>query len=781
MLDLIRSYAAWLHTKWPAGTVEKLPVVNADGSTNVPGLYIVGDLAGVPLLKFAAHTGARAVQTIARDPAFGRRDREATAEGRPALDLVIIGAGVSGMAAAMQARQEGMSFTVLEAAEPFSTLANFPKAKPIYTYPTGMVPAGGLQFSEDADVKEALLEELEKQVLIAEIAPVAGRAERVSQGGGLLEVGVADGDSLFAHRVIVAIGRSGNYRKLGVPGEDLDKVTNRLHDPKDFSGQDVLVVGGGDSALEAAIAIATCGGRVTLSYRRPTLSRPKPENLERLESLAGGAADRAGTGGEGERGSVRLMLASRLREIRQCDVVIEDSLGEDEALANDSVFAMIGREAPLDFFRRSGVRIAGEWRPGAWVSFLLVLLAATFVYHWKTDAGIPVYSWFKTAGLFPFGIGAPGDPSSLIDTLRISSGQPSFTYSLAYCLCVSLFGYRRIRRRNTPYVRMQTTVLALIQWIPLFILPYIVLPWAGHNGWFSEGSLLRPLADGLFPESMWAEHGREYWRVLGLILAWPLFVWNVFSGQPMWGWLAISLVQTFVIIPAIVWRWGKGAYCGWICSCGALAETMGDAHRHKMPHGPLWNRANMLGQAILALVFLLLGLRVAGWALPGDHWVNAGYMGIFMGRDVGWGPLPFPFSFLNYVWAVDLLLAGIIGVGFYWHFSGRVWCRFACPLAALMHIYARFSQFRIFAEKSKCISCSVCTSVCHQGIDVMAFANKGIPMEDPECVRCSACVQSCPTGVLSFGRIDPATGEILHLDRLAASPVQAAEGRREAG
>ena len=122
-----------------------------------------------------------------------------------------------------------------------------------------------------------------------------------------------------------------------------------------------------------------------------------------------------------------------------------------------------------------------------------------------------------------------------------------------------------------------------------------------------------------------------------------------------------------------------------------------------------------------------------------------------------------------------LSIAGILGVGLYWHFSGRMWCRFACPLAALMHIYARFSRFRILAEKKKCISCNVCTSVCHQGIDVMNFANKGLPMEDPQCVRCSACVQSCPTGVLSFGRIDLKSGEVVARDRWEASPVRAAE------
>jgi ferredoxin len=92
-----------------------------------------------------------------------------------------------------------------------------------------------------------------------------------------------------------------------------------------------------------------------------------------------------------------------------------------------------------------------------------------------------------------------------------------------------------------------------------------------------------------------------------------------------------------------------------------------------------------------------------------------------------------------------------------------------------MHVYARFSRFAIVPEKKKCISCNVCTSVCHQGIDVMNFANKGVPMQDPECVRCSACVQMCPTGVLQFGQVNR-TGKTIALDLLPASPVIMREG-----
>jgi polyferredoxin len=309
--------------------------------------------------------------------------------------------------------------------------------------------------------------------------------------------------------------------------------------------------------------------------------------------------------------------------------------------------------------------------------------------------------------------------------------------------------------------------------IPLFLLPYIVLPYMGNNGAFADG-FGRTIAENFF----WSGYGtnasdyESYWRVVGLILAWPLFLWNVFTPAPMWGWLIVSLIQTFVIIPLIVWKWGKGAYCGWLCSCGALAETMGDAHRHKMPHGPGWNRVNMVGQVVLVLALVLLALRVWSWGDPNGDVAGVYTWMLESGSILG--------VQTNYKWIVDVFLAGIIGVGFYFWYSGRVWCRFACPLAALMHLYARFSKFRIFAEKKKCISCNVCTSVCHQGIDIMNFANKGIPMSDPECVRCSACVQSCPTGVLSFGELrkDASGALVPKLDNLPASLVQLAEMRK---
>ena len=340
-------------------------------------------------------------------------------------------------------------------------------------------------------------------------------------------------------------------------------------------------------------------------------------------------------------------------------------------------------------------------------------------------------------------------------TLAISASGPAFWGTLLYTGIVFGFGLARIRRRRTPYVTAQTWTLMLVQAFPLFLLPELVLPWLDHNGW-----LPKAFADALFPVVSYG-HGREFWRAYGFIFAFPLDVYNIFTGRPLPWWLAIGAVQTFVLIPLIVWRWGKGAYCGWICSCGGLAETLGDTHRHKMPHGPGWNRLNMAGQALLALSVVLLAIRIAGWTLPPNNWIQRNFMMTFL---FGWK------------WIVDIALGGVIGVGFYFWYSGRVWCRFFCPLAAWMHVIARFSRFAIVPEKPRCIACNQCTTQCHMGIDVMSFAQRGEPMRDPECVRCSACVETCPTGVLQFGSVR-GDGTLISLDSLLASPVRRREVR----
>ena len=392
----ISAYTHWLHTRWPAGTVEKLPEVNPDGSTSVAGIRITGDLTGIPLLKFASDTGAKAVFEILKEPEFAA-NRSTSSD---LLDIAIVGGGVSGISAAIEAKKAQLNFRVFEASEVFFTVVNFPKAKPIYTYPTEMVPSGGLQFH--ADIKEALLAEMEQQKKTAGIEVTPTRIEKLEARGNEILLHQRKGRAAIrARRVIMAIGRSGNHRKLNVPGENLDKVYNRLYDPKDFAQKKALVVGGGDTALETAIALAICGAEVTLSYRKKEFSRPKSENIEKLHMLEKNpnaqvavekpTSERVTTAatpdmrGNQPAGHVRLALGTIVKEVRPDSVVIQDENNIESTIPNDVVFTMIGREAPLDFFRRSGINIRGEWKATTWVGFIAFFLFCIFLYNWKSN------------------------------------------------------------------------------------------------------------------------------------------------------------------------------------------------------------------------------------------------------------------------------------------------------------------------------------------------------------------------------------------------------------
>ncbi|MFN0246670.1 MAG: FAD-dependent oxidoreductase [Kofleriaceae bacterium] len=746
---MIRRYANWLHLRWPAGRVERLPsLCDEHGRTNVPGVFVVGDLTGTPLLKFALDSGAAAAATIA-DELGDTMPGAVTPVGLHVgteLDVAILGGGVAGLSAAVECQRLGLRFQVVEASELLSTLASFPAGKPIYTYPTDMVARGTLQV--EATSKESLIAELREQLASYTLPVIRARATRIVRRTGGLTVELDGAPALTARRVIVALGRNGNTRRLAVPGETLPHVAHRLIDPAAHAGRRVAVIGGGDSAVEAATALADAGATVHLIHRGADFARAKPATRAALETRV---AD----------GRVRLHLRNKVVAIEPSSVKLAaPAVSGSDAVAIDDVVVLIGHDPPLRFLRDSGLLVRGQRRLPAWIGVVAFALMATLLYAMKAFGLFGDASWnpahlARDYHAYHLEVGAP---RGLWFTIVASASNGiGFFIALLYCVAVTSFGIDRMRRRRTPYVRAQTITLILIQCLPLFVLPEIVLPWLGHQGVWDAG-VLREVADALFPRADYDANGREYWRAYGFILAWPLFIWNVFTAQPLKAWLVISLVQTFVIIPLIVWRFGKGGYCGWICSCGALAETMGDRYRDKMPHGPSSNRFNFVGQVLLAIVLAMLFFQFVVW-VTGWAWGTATMQAAVV---KGWKPV------------VDFALAGALGTGLYFALSGRLWCRFACPLAALMNIYGRFSRFRIFAKKEKCISCGKCTANCHQGIDVMGFASRGAPMEDPQCVRCSACVQVCPTEVLSFGRAD-SNGKLIAVDRLiATSRVRAA-------
>jgi ferredoxin len=582
---------------------------------------------------------------------------------------------------------------------------------------------------------------------------------------GRTQVFCENEQTFIAGKTILAIGKSGNARRLNVAGEDLPHVFTKLFDPQDYQNKKILVVGGGDNAVESALLLSEAGNQVTLSYRKGELTRPKVDNVIKFNDAVAA-------------GKITTMLGSQVREIRDGEVDLEINEAQ-QTEKFDVVFIMIGRELPYEFFAKSGIKIENAQTPMTywWMAFTLAF--ANIIYFGKASGGLSGHAsvemaiqniftgnfeaiLFKAVSWVSVIVFILTGARVLFDLIKnwgnyfrdkwayikniyfafvmilflvsffgnkyfdLNLGQrdPYFWYSFLYTATILLFGIRRIVVTKRRYVTLQTTLLFSIQAIPLFVIPNFVLPAlhsAGHiSPWVYETVFL----------------GGEWWRFVGFILAWPLFIWNIFTNEPSIFWLVVSLIQTFVIIPFLVIKWGKGAYCSWICSCGAMAETLGDEYRTLAWHGPRAKKWENLGQVILFSIFTIAILHILGWH-PSLSGALAGLNAMLLS---------------GYKIIVDTLLAGTIGVGLYFFYSGRVWCRFACPLAALMHIYNKFSSWRILADKKKCISCGLCTKNCHMGIDVMNYANKGKPLDDVECVNCSACVNVCPTGVLSFGR-----------------------------
>ncbi|HET6271876.1 MAG TPA: NAD(P)-binding domain-containing protein, partial [Bacteroidota bacterium] len=263
-MNPIFRYFHWLQKGNPTGLVDKFPEIDENGQTSVKGIYVIGDLTGIPLLKLAAESGKKIIDLFDADPKFVEQ-RKSMKDG--VYDIVIIGGGISGVSAGIEALKRGYRFIILESAQKFSTVVNFPKGKPIYSEPATVMQEATLKIQDGT--KESLLDDLHETISALDIPVSEGEmVEVIRKKGDVLEV-VSKKGTYKALRVILAIGKSGNARMLNVPGENLPKVFNRLFDPKDHHDEELLVVGGGDSALETANALANAGNHVTLSYRKP--------------------------------------------------------------------------------------------------------------------------------------------------------------------------------------------------------------------------------------------------------------------------------------------------------------------------------------------------------------------------------------------------------------------------------------------------------------------------------------------------------------------------------
>jgi thioredoxin reductase (NADPH) len=308
-----------------------IPHISPDFETNVPGIFIAGELGGMGLIRKAAEQGRQAMDSI-------RRKRRAPAD----FDVVIVGCGPAGISAGLSAIQHGLKYKLLEQEDGLGgAVYHYPRQKVAMTAPVDLALVGKVSFGEIS--KEDLLAFWQGVVRKTGLQiAFQERMETVERQGDVFLVRTSKG-AYRAGTVLLSMGRRGTPRKLEVPGEGLPKVMYRLVDPEQFKGQAVLVVGGGDSALEAAVALAgQPGTEVVLSYRSAAFSRVKQKNRMQIE-----AQERLGR--------IKVLLNSQVLQIREAAVDI-DIAGQIQRFRNQAVIVCAGGVLPTPLLQQIGIR-----------------------------------------------------------------------------------------------------------------------------------------------------------------------------------------------------------------------------------------------------------------------------------------------------------------------------------------------------------------------------------------------------------------------------------------
>jgi thioredoxin reductase/NAD-dependent dihydropyrimidine dehydrogenase PreA subunit len=318
------------------GTSERgvdIPLVAPNFETNVPGIFIAGELGGMGLIRNAIEQGRQAMECIIK------HCRE---EKNPELDVLIVGAGPAGLSATLSAMENKLNYVTVEQDSMGGTVSHFPRGKIVMTAPVKLPLVGMVKFKEVS--KEVLLEFWEGVIRKtgAKIS-FSERVESIAPAENGIEVRTTH-NSYRTKCVLLAIGRRGTPRKLGVPGENSSKVVYRLIDPEQYRNNKVLVVGGGDSALEAAASIAEIPGtEVTLSYRSGAFSRAKQKNRQRISDMQ-------------QNRTMNVLMKSNVREVHDGKVEIEQD-GKHIELENDAIIVCAGGILPTPFLKETGIQV----------------------------------------------------------------------------------------------------------------------------------------------------------------------------------------------------------------------------------------------------------------------------------------------------------------------------------------------------------------------------------------------------------------------------------------
>jgi len=315
-----------------------LPHVNQNFETNVPGIFIAGELGGMGLIRNAVEQGKQAVENMVKTI---RKDHGAD------YDLIIIGAGPAGISASLKAKMLKLNALILEQDSLGGTVFTFPRKKIVMTSPMDLPLYGKIKLYETS--KSELLELWNTVIKKNDISvKERSKVESIVIEGGNFKISTITAEQYTANKILLAIGRRGTPRKLNIPGEESEKVAYRLLEPEIIEGKDIIVVGGGDSAIESALLLAD-KNKVTLSYRGDAFSRLKPDNSKKINAATAN-------------GNIDVHLNSNLLSIDKDFVTI--SIGKDAEgikMKNDLVYIFAGGELPTQFLEKIGIKITKKF------------------------------------------------------------------------------------------------------------------------------------------------------------------------------------------------------------------------------------------------------------------------------------------------------------------------------------------------------------------------------------------------------------------------------------
>lgn len=316
----------------------ELPHISQEFETTIPGIFIAGELGGMGLIKNAVEQGKQAMTYLSQ---------KIKSKSKAEYDVVIVGAGPAGISATLEACKRNLKYVTLEQDTLGGTVSNFPRAKIVMTSPMDLPLHGKVKLSETT--KTQLLD-LWNEVITKNNIKIneQEKVESIDKREDFFIV-QTNKNHYTSKTILLSIGRRGSPRKLGIPGEEKEKVAYRLLEPEHVHNQKVLVVGGGDSAIENALLLADENNNVTLSYRGDSFSRLKPKNLERINAAK-------------KNGRVKVILSSEVSEILDNSVLlkVQDS-SEPKVIENDLVYIFAGGILPTKFLEEIGIRITKKF------------------------------------------------------------------------------------------------------------------------------------------------------------------------------------------------------------------------------------------------------------------------------------------------------------------------------------------------------------------------------------------------------------------------------------